>query len=533
MAEELHLRVSGLLIAAALLGACQSEATRPPAGDDPVPAMFEALPDAGFEVRVVFTVGDRIGLYQPPGILDGLGAWRADDATLRVVANHEFGATRGYPYRLANGTELRGSRISYFDIDASTLQIRRAGLAFDRIRDRSGNVVTRAAQVSERDDKPEAGLNALCSGAAYSAGQGGFVEDLYFTHEEVSAREDHPHGGSVWVLDPAGRELWAVPDLGRGSWENSAALAAPPGFVALLLGDDLESGGAPLYLYIGRKSPDGDFLARNGLRGGQLHVWVSDQGDRSPADWRGTGAKRDGRFVQVAARDPARAGSTGHDADGYRNDTTLRAKAWQRGAFAFSRPEDLHTNPARGTQAVFASTGHGDQFPDDDWGTLYRIDANFEAVGDGWPTAVATLTILHDGDDFDGRGIRSPDNLTWASDGMVYVQEDKATKRARFAADDGIDASIWRIDPLQPDDYQRIAVINRAALVPPGARDSKSGQFGAWESSGIVDISPLLGLDPGQLALLLTVQAHGLSGGPVGGKRELVEGGQLALLTRN
>ena len=166
--------------------------------------------------------------------------------------------------------------MSYFDLDAGTLEIRAAGLAFDRIRDRRGRPVTRSEQVSEREDAPGAGLNALCSAAAYAAGEFGFVDDLFFTNEEVSAREDHPHGGSVWALDVAGRELWALPDLGRGSWENVSALVAPPGFVALLLGDDLQFGSAPLYLYVGRKDPAGDLLARNGLRGGRLHVWVAD-----------------------------------------------------------------------------------------------------------------------------------------------------------------------------------------------------------------------------------------------------------------
>ena len=87
-------------------------------------------PGSGFEVRVLFTVGDRIGEYQPPGVLDGLGAWRREDGTVRVFVNHELGSRRAYPYRLANGAQLRGSRISYFDIDRDTLAITSAGLAW-------------------------------------------------------------------------------------------------------------------------------------------------------------------------------------------------------------------------------------------------------------------------------------------------------------------------------------------------------------------------------------------------------------------
>lgn len=538
MVERLHVRfptlpVARLLIAAVLATGCQAEAIRPPPNDDPTPAMLKTLPDSGFELRVLFTVGDRIGEYQPPGKLDGLGAWRLDNGTVRVLANHEFGAARAYPYRLGNGTELRGSRVSFFDLDPQTLQIKTAGLAFGSIRDRRGHLVTAASQVSERTDAATAGLNALCSAAAYAAGEAGFVADILFTNEEVSAREDHPHGGSVWALEVADRSLWALPDLGRGSWENVTALDAPPGFVALLLGDDVEFGRAPLYLYVGRKDPAGDFPARNGLRGGQLFVWVANSGDLSPADWRGTGNRRDGRFVPLAARDPARAGERGHDAEGYRDDTTLREAAWGLGAFSFSRPEDLHTNPVNGRQAVLSSTGHGKVFPEDDWGTLYLVDVRFDSAADGLPQAVATLTILHDADDYGDAGIRSPDNLTWARDGMVYVQEDKATKRARFGGGSGIEASIWRLDPRQPEDYQRIAVIDRSVLVPPGVRDTKAGRLGAWETSGIIDISAQLDLPRPSLALLLTVQAHGLRGGPVGGNQALVEGGQLVLLTRD
>jgi len=528
--EAFHLYKPVIIAVAVLLSLGCSGSPAPADKGRVTMSWLQPLPDSGLQAQVLLTVGDRIGEYQPPGRLDGLAAWRADEDTLRILANHELPATGGYPYRLANGTELRGSRVSYFDLDLKSGQLRAAGLAFDKIRDREGRMVTAATQVSEQPRRPTAGLNALCSAAGYIAGEFGFVDDLFLTNEEVTALEDHPHGGSVWALDTKQRELWAVPDLGRGAWEKVAALAAPEGYVALLLGDDLEFGRAPLYLYIGRKHGD-DFLGRNGLRDGQLHVWVANGGERSPADWQGTGTVRAGRFVPLAARLASRAGDDGYDARGYLDDTTLREAAWELGAFAFSRPEDLHVNPDDGLQAIFASTGQGRSVPDDDWGTLYRIDLSFDAGAKGLPGVSAVLTIVHDGDDFGDRGIRSPDNLTWARDSMVYVQEDKATKLAKFGADTGIDASLWRIDPLNPDDYQRLAVINRAVPLPPGAVDKKADEFGAWETSGIIDLAGRLDLPPGQRAFLLSVQAHGLRKGPIGGRSELVEGGQLLLLT--
>ena len=106
--------------------------------------------------------------------------------------------------------------------------------------------------------------------SGWSAGEYGFVDRLVLAHEEVTQSEGHPHGGTIFALDVAGEVLWALPALGRGSWENSAAVSTPDGdrpdgHVALLLGDDLEFGRAPLYLWIGRKIPGGNFIERNGL----------------------------------------------------------------------------------------------------------------------------------------------------------------------------------------------------------------------------------------------------------------------------
>ena len=108
------------------------------------------------------------------------------------------------------------------------------------------------------------------------------MDRLVLAHEEVTRSEGHPHGGTIFALDVSGEVLWALPELGRGSWENSAAVSTPDGdrpdgHVALLLGDDLEFGRAPLYLWIGRKVPGGSFTERNGLARGRLHVSVPDR----------------------------------------------------------------------------------------------------------------------------------------------------------------------------------------------------------------------------------------------------------------
>ena len=82
--------------------------------------MLRATPAGGFRATPIFSVGDSIGDYRPPGVLDGLAVFPGVNGDVRLLVNHEFGSNAGYAYRLANGTQLTGSRISYFDIDAKT-----------------------------------------------------------------------------------------------------------------------------------------------------------------------------------------------------------------------------------------------------------------------------------------------------------------------------------------------------------------------------------------------------------------------------
>lgn len=498
--------------------------------------MLVPEPGAGFEVQVLLATGDEVGTYRPPGVLDGMVAFASDDDAdaVELFVTHELEAGEGPRYRLANGTELTGSRITRFRMDQSTRRITSAGLAYREVRDRSGRVVTDPAQLNEQGGRGTAGLESFCSASGWSAGEYGFVDRLVLAHEEVTRSEGHPHGGTIFALDVSGEVLWALPELGRGSWENSAAVSTPDGdrpdgHVALLLGDDLEFGRAPLYLWIGRKVPGGSFTERNGLARGRLHVWVADGGDRTPQQWSGAGTLRSGRFVPLPARTADGRPTAVTDDAGYFDDPELRRRAEALGAFMFSRPEDLHTNPRRGTQVVFASTGHGGQFPADDWGDVYLIDVTFGRDADGGLEAAAELRLFYDGDESADRGLRSPDNLVWSSNGWIYIQEDRATKLARFGAESGREASVWALDPAGAEPPSRIAVIDRR-VVPAGSTDSKAGELGAWESSGIVDVTRLFGGKPGEVLLLANVQAHGVTDGPIGGPHGLVEASQLLLL---
>jgi 2',3'-cyclic-nucleotide 2'-phosphodiesterase / 3'-nucleotidase / 5'-nucleotidase len=112
---------------------------------------------------------------------------------------------------------------------------------------------------------------------------------------------------------------------------------------------------------------------------------------------------------------------------------------------------------------------------------------------------------------------------------LVYVNEDPATQLNKFGSVSGRDASIWQLDP-QTGTANRIAEMDRTALYPPDAANDP-GEF--WESSGILDVTGLLPTRPGETLLVSDVQAHGVTGGGIGSKTDLVEGGQLFFLLQH
>jgi YVTN family beta-propeller protein len=503
----------------------------------------DAMLDAqnGFFAKEIFTVGETFDNgYTPPGVMDGIGALELDASTVRVFVNHELAAGDGYAYSLANGTELTGSRISYFDIDKTTMQVKDSGVAFDTVYDAAGNLVEDNS-FSINPGEGMGGFDRFCSAALIEAdafGTGhGLVDDVFFTGEETGG-EFNAFGGGEWALDVETGELWAVPAMGRGAWENITQVdTGTTTHVAFILaddtspfdadGDDVDEA-APLYLYVGEKdvSDDAGFLARNGLEGGKLYVWVPDDAARNdPEAFTGEGMSQAGTWVELdnaPATDMASAdGSTGYDMFGYPTQSNLWTQAEAVGAFQFSRPEDVATNPNNASEFVLASTGRQSDFNGADLlGELYTMDIAFDfTLAPGLPGepdfnvfngASGDLVILYDGDTDPLQTLRSPDNLDWADDGMIYVQEDRAVDGI-FGGDaiNQSEAGIVRIDPGEEGPNPvRIANIDRSA-VPDGATDEAPDDVGNWESSGILDVSALFGKPAGSL-FLADVQAHGI-----------------------
>ena len=642
-----------------------------------LPSMLAA--EEGWSTDVALTIGQTIegtsglfnssteGDYTPVGILDGLGATKVDldgDGTadvVRVFANHELLHFRGSDYEVSDGEggtfTMTGARISFFDFDIETREITDSGLAYNTIVDANGDVA------SDTSFQPEAfaafiggtpgngselnGFSRFCSSVLVEAeafGKGRGLEDtIYFAGEEDGTGFNSV-GGAEWALDVETGTIYQVPAMGRGAWENVTQIdTGDKKHVAFILADDSspfdfdgdgEDEAAPLFLYVGEKDRHSDdFLARNGLDGGKLYVWVADpeeadlasaiqeeialrleadglsrreeirlklydrqaerfgdmidpddgretarerfaerrlerladklglevEGDAidSPLEFRGTGNSTNGTWVEVdnspqldlASED----GSTGFDEYGYPTQGNLWLQAKDLGAFGFSRPEDVATNPDNGAEFVLASTGVDtfDVDPEtgdgaDTFGTIYTMEIDFKR---GVPLA-SELKITYDTDDDPARALRSPDNLDWADDGKIYVQEDEAeedslTGEVLFGegAANPNEAGIVAIDP-ESGELIRIANIDRSVVLdgglenPADAFDTDAGSAGEWESSGILDVSDLFGEEGGSL-FLTTVQAHGIEDqSDVNAESrindgDLVEGGQLIFLSQD
>jgi serralysin len=482
------------------------------------------------QIQAVWTVGETIngtgGNYTPIGIPDGLGAYRLNNSTVRVLMNHEVGPTGGYNYTLANGTSVDGSRVSYFDIDISSRQIVDAGLAYNRIIDRAGAVVTNESQI-RAPGITAGGFSRFCSSSLIEANQfganRGFANRLYFMGEETN-------GGTNYAIDTVTRTAHALPALGRGAWENVTLLdTGRTDRVAMLLGDDRSSttgnvGGAPALLWVGSKNASGDFLEQNGLKEGKLFAWVAnDASIRNASALNGNGSAADGRWVEVANRGVPN--SPGYDALGFATQAKLDELVQATGAFRFARPEDVATNPRNGTEAAFVTTGTsaGGLGNGNTQGAIYRF--NFDFSNADAPTS--RVTVMYDGNkDTSTNRVRAPDNIAWAEDGTLWVNEDGTYD---FGTDP-FNKSDGRIIRLELTNGVASSLLPAAELVHtlfPSTRDASPG-LGSWETSGIIDVSSLFGVAPGTL-FMTVVQAHGLRDGLIS-TLDLVEGGQLLFL---
>jgi hypothetical protein len=410
---------------------------------------LRVFPRNGWKAFEVISYNDNPNGYAMLDTFDGVGAWLPDVNTLRVQVNHETSdaAVSETNLNLANfQTVIRKM------IDAGTT----GGVAF----------VTSARQAYDQwtandgtnwtttNNNSTTSFSRFCASQSYvpnTFGPGrGFVDHLYITGEEIT-------GGRLFAIDSANRDFYQLSRTTGGgtggifgmpfdAWENASLLdTGETNYVALLLSPD--GGTQTMQLYIGQKGrnaaglPSTSFLARNGLAYGSYYYL----NDTLPT----SGTSTDG-FI----------------------DTTMA------GALVSAKLEDVDTNPNDPTQAVIGIQETG----------LFSFDFNLDFSGGTFnaPTSNFSITKLQNhNNDLDGQ-FGDADNVDWTAatslggttyaDGLIFVNEDSGTGNGET----------WM-----------------TTSVPGGTRTLIADTVGspATETSGVLDISSLVGFRPGSILL--------------------------------
>lgn len=509
-----------LLVAAALASLAQApsasaQATGPSSSQTPY-----VIPTApGWSVTSILTAGDSVNAktlpasqagqpYRMVGIPDGLGAYDNGDDTFTILMNHELGATVG----IARAHGSAGAFVSEWVVNKNTLQVvSGADLATNhQIWDSAAG--TWKSAIGWKWDAPTnqyvaSGLSEanafgrLCSAdlpavsAFYNAASGlGTQSRIFMNGEEVGA-EGRAYGFVATGADKG--VAYELPKLGKFSWENS--IANPySGDKTVVIGFD-DSTPGQVYVYQGMKTNVGNEVERAGLNNGTLAgIKVDTVNAQGGAAGNLEQGQINGSFTTVAVNTSV-------------NGATQQTNSVASGVTEFARPEDGHWADAK--TFYFVTTGAD---PDGTGGIgvqsarLYKVSFA-ELSGGGVDYTAGTISMALDSSTLtgtDGATARSFDNIVVTEDGLVLIQEDPGNN--------AYIAKTWLHNTKDGSTIQ-ILESDRSRFVSGAAGFLTQDE----ESSGIIEITSILGRNDGKRYFLADLQAHyGIAG-------ELVEGGQL------
>jgi hypothetical protein len=188
--------------------------------------------------------------------------------------------------------------------------------------------------------------------------------------------------------------------------------------------------------------------------------------------------------------------------------------------FQFVRVEDIayDKRPGMGNVVYIVDSGRGRT-------ATQSLDTNFRSTnGRVWkmvldptdPTKVTSLTVFVEGDDYPVKTlneVHQPDNIETTATGLLLTEDPGSSQQftAVQQSEDPTNATtarLWYV-PFLGAPPQVVANVNQSADGPIGPTDvdgRPAGNWGAWESTGIVDASAAFG--PG--AFLINIQAHTL-----------------------
>jgi hypothetical protein len=560
-------------VAVAMSAAVTAVAAANPSGfKSAQPSMLEPVMP-GVTTTPLLTVGDVLpNGFRFESIPDGIsvrtkGAGRAD-----LYVNHETSKVP-FPFSLTNPA-IGENDFDNAQVSRLTLNQHSAGVLHGRFAIPSS-----------------AGFQRFCSNYLATERED-FARDIFFTNEEtpdyvyrqedswppVMGSPEEKEAGLVVALDVKHDTYHPIYGMGRHNHENSVAV---PGYgkPVVLSGDDTFTSGpltgrpelgtvpaqSQLYSYI---APGTNALLADE---GDLWAFVSDTpGVRNYYDIApGAGTEVTGHFIKVPKMI-----ATGLNADG----SELKAAdvgflpppnngSWQTDlrsltplgidgpqwvleywsdlnhVFQFVRVEDIayDKRPGKGNVVYVVDSGRG---------TAGASAPGRSTNGRVWkmvldkddPTKVTSLTVFVEGDDQPVKTlneVHQPDNIETTRNGLLLTEDPGSSQQFPAGSSDpaATTARLWHV-PFSGDP-QVVVKVDQSADGPLGPTDVDGrvpGNWGAWETSGIVDASEAFGPD----MFLLNVQAHTLwverapgddvTGDGVPDFTYKREGGQLSLL---
>ncbi len=482
---------------------------------------------AGVSYEPIISVGDTLGGgYMFESIPDGISYSKNGNGTVDLYVNHET-STVPFPYNGATG-------VGFNDFTNSLVSKL-------RLHQRSAGVLSGSYAITS-----DLNFQRFCSNFLATKAHG-FDRPMVLTNEEgidwvkksgqawptTVGADDSRQIGAVVAIDERSGQVKPIWGMGRHNHENSVAV---PGYgkPVVLSGDDSfvsNPAQSQLYSYI---APNSAALWDDE---GDLWAFVANGVDDYYDFPINSSMSVTGKFVKVP-KDIA----TGHAPDG----TELMAAdkgypappndgTWQRDpvtnlgvdgpqwvlehwgdtqaqpVFQFVRVEDIAYDRRPGMENVLyvvdsgrgATSAGGNAFTSSN-GRVWKL-----VLDPSDPTKVLSFSLLIEGDDAPVKAvneIHQPDNIESTRGSLLITEDPGSSQQFPFGSTDpaATTARLWQ-HSLGNGSKRVVAKVNQSADEGPTDEDAATarGNLGAWESSGIIDVSDVFG--PG--SFLIDVQA--------------------------
>lgn len=492
-------KLLSVLVAGALavIGASAQAATGPSSSATP----YVTSTAAGVDVTSILTVGDAASNgYRMVGIPDGLGAYDNGNGTFTVLMNHELGATEG----IARAHGAKGAFVSEWVINKSDFTVISGNDLATQHNVWNSTTSSYVAATTTNSFARLCSADLPAASAFYNATTGMGTQSRIFMNGEEAGNE-----GRAYAFIATGTskgQAYELPKLGKMSWENSVANPYA-GNKTIVIGLD-DSTPGQVYVYSGNKTNTGSDIERAGLTNGTLAgIKVNTANAQGNAYGTASGnleqGQINGSFTTVAV-------------DTLVDGTTQQAAARAAGITEFARPEDGHWADAKTFYFVttgadpdnIANVGNGPIATQT--ARLYKLTFA-DGVNGEVDYASGQVNMVLDSSSLvgtDGAAARSFDNMVVADNGDILIQEDPGNTSyiaKTWLYKNGVATQILESD--------------RTRFLGTGALTQDE------ESSGIIEVTSILGRNDGKRYFLADMQAHyGIAG-------ELVQGGQLYMVS--